>query len=53
MLSVGILFLIGLGIIGVWVYLGERECRQQNKKLLNNIKNMEVKHEKEKNISRV
>ena len=53
MLEIGILFMIGLGVIGLWVYLGEKESRQQNKKLLENIKNMEVKDEKEKNISRV
>ena len=47
MLEIGILLMIGLGLIGVWVYLGEKESRQQNKKLMDNIKKMD-KNGKEK-----
>lgn len=41
MLEIGILFMIGLSVIGLWVYLGEKESRQQNKKLMENIKKMD------------
>ena len=41
MLEIGILFGIGLGIIALWVYIGEKESRQQNKKLMDNIRKMD------------